>query len=214
VFVVLSLVALRVAIWPLLGEAAPLLLLVAGPAIAAYLGGFGPGIAATALSAVLGNLLFIEPRAFFRRPRTRGVDAAAVFVVLGVLVTWTIDARSRALARLAIEHRRLLDAQAQLVARERRISDDARGRPLGPCCIADASGRIRLANAQAEAMFGFTRDDCWTSSSRDLVPIERRDRHRRERNDYQSAPTCERWAAGGTCSRAAATAPPSRSRSG
>jgi len=54
--------ALRLALDPILGEAPPYLLFFFPVILAAWYGGLGPGLLATALSLLLGDYLFIAPR--------------------------------------------------------------------------------------------------------------------------------------------------------
>src|SRR5215470_12996045 len=59
---VVSAAALRMALDPILGDQAPLLLFVIPVILAAWYGGLGPGLLATALSLLLGDFLFLQPR--------------------------------------------------------------------------------------------------------------------------------------------------------
>src|SRR5262245_42819935 len=54
--------ALRLALDPILGEVSPLIFFFLPVVLAAWYGGLGPGLLATALSLLLGDYLFVAPR--------------------------------------------------------------------------------------------------------------------------------------------------------
>ena len=55
-------IALRWLLWPLLGDAVPHMFFFPAVMIAAYYGGFAPGLLSTLLCVLAANYLFTEPR--------------------------------------------------------------------------------------------------------------------------------------------------------
>jgi diguanylate cyclase (GGDEF)-like protein len=84
--------------WPLL-EPSVFFLFLAAVTISALYGGLGPGLAATALSALASNYFFLKPQfALFDSPE--GALRLAIFLSTGVIVSWLADGRKRAEERL------------------------------------------------------------------------------------------------------------------
>jgi diguanylate cyclase (GGDEF)-like protein len=95
--------------WPLL-EPSVFFLFLAAVTISALYGGLGPGLAATALSALASNYFFLEPQfALFGSPE--GALRLAIFLSTGVIVSWLADGRKRAEERLQ-ERNEYLELQA------------------------------------------------------------------------------------------------------
>jgi PAS domain S-box-containing protein len=106
-------VGLRAALAPLLGDNAPLMLLLLAPTIAAFHGGFGPGLFATLVAAPLGTYWFVAPYDSLVPPTPAEWVRVSVFVGMGALISWVVHARRRALGRLsASEQRYALAARA------------------------------------------------------------------------------------------------------
>jgi len=74
----------RLALTPILGDAAPLLLFVPAVLVAGGLGGLGPGLLATALSLVLGFFVTISPGVSMSE-----IVEAALFAVIGAGISWS-----------------------------------------------------------------------------------------------------------------------------
>lgn len=62
--------------------------------------------------------------------------------------------------------------------------------------IADAEGRILLANRQAEAVFGYDSDELVGHPIEDLVPARQRPLHAQHRAEYATAPVPRSMGAG------------------
>src|SRR5499427_1809741 len=91
----------RLALTPILGDAAPLLLFVPAVLFAGGLGGLGPGLLATGLSVVLG---------FFVITMSPGVSAseivdAALFTMIGAGIAWSGEQLQRNRIRAATSTR-------------------------------------------------------------------------------------------------------------
>src|SRR5687767_4847119 len=85
---------LRLILAPLLGEASFQLFLVA-VALAALRGGLGPGLLATALSAVLGHAALLHPEARFELRGLLDDVRPVVFVLEGLLLSVVIEVARR-----------------------------------------------------------------------------------------------------------------------
>ena len=105
--------------WPLM-EPSVFFLFLAAVTISALYGGLGPGLAATALSALASNFFFLKPQfALFGSPE--GALRLAIFLSTGVIVSWLADGRKRAEERLQ-ERNEYLELQAvQRKELERRL---------------------------------------------------------------------------------------------
>jgi len=78
---------LRLALAPLLNENAPLLVFILPVMFSAVLGGFGPGLVATALCALLGTYFFLFPSNELVITNSSDVARLTIFVVEGVLIS-------------------------------------------------------------------------------------------------------------------------------
>src|SRR5215211_8183890 len=95
--------------WPLM-EPSVFFLFLAAVTISALYGGLGPGLAATALSALASNYFFLKPQfALFGSPE--GALRLAIFLSTGVIVSWLADGHKRAEERLQ-ERNEYLELQA------------------------------------------------------------------------------------------------------
>jgi K+-sensing histidine kinase KdpD len=101
-------VLIRLLLDPVLGGSAPLLVFLAAVAISARYGGLGPGLLATALGALSGDFLFLEPR-FRLLPAPAEQVRLLLFVLLGIFIS--------ALCRSLIRARRRAEAAAEEVRR-------------------------------------------------------------------------------------------------
>ena len=112
--------------------------------IAAYFGGFWPGLLATILSAVSVDYLFVEPRYSFWIDTTHDALALTFFVLVGLF----ISALSESLHR----------SQPRIVANERRYSVTLSS--IGDAVIAtDTQARVTFLNPVAEELTGWSRVD-------------------------------------------------------
>ncbi len=192
--ITLAMLALRYAAQPWLGPTAPLILLLAAPVMAAYYGGFGPGLVSTALAGIAGMALFVLPTDALPSPQARDWLALAVFVGIGALVSWTIAARQQALGRLQAEHDQMTEVQAALAARERRIRDLIDGAPLAMLLI--DGNHIVFANGPAERLLGYTRAEFERLTIEQLLPARFRGGHAALRESFRRIPASRPMGAG------------------
>jgi PAS domain S-box-containing protein len=151
--------ALRDAAVPVMGAQAPLLPFAFAVFAAAYLGGRGPALAATALAAALATLLFAE----FSGPRVvlAWAGHVALFVSLGFLVSWTMDR----LQRSYVAQQETLFAAKAGEEQLRTITDAM------PALIAyvDSEHRYRFNNKGYQDWFGLRCDELLDRSAREVL---------------------------------------------
>lgn len=106
---------LRFALNPILGDNEPLLLFPYAVVVASLYGGFGPGAAATLVSAFTADYLFVRPRytLFLWDPAAASV-MMIVFVALGVVVSLVVERFKRAKAELKRSASALQKSEFQL----------------------------------------------------------------------------------------------------
>ncbi len=90
---------LRSALTPLLDDEAPMLIFVMAVVLAAWRGGFGPGLLATALSIVLAHWLLIAPTQPFASSSTAEVTRVIVFAIEGLAISLLGQAALRDIAQ-------------------------------------------------------------------------------------------------------------------
>ena len=91
---VVAVAAARFALVPLVGAQTPLMPFIAAIYFSAYLAGFGPALAATALSSIVATLLFAQ---ISNRAEMVGWAAhVALFVAVGVLISLVTRAFQKA----------------------------------------------------------------------------------------------------------------------
>src|SRR5215475_462361 len=109
--------AVRFLLDPALGDVAQFLLFSLSVVVAAWSGGLGPGLLATAVSAILGDYFFIEPSHTFNA--NHSAELLELLLFLGVGISISILSQ----ARLSLEAKR-----QQLLMREqeaRKMAEDA-----------------------------------------------------------------------------------------
>lgn len=157
VFMTLAMLALRESLSVGFGER-PLLILFMFPIIfSALLGGLGPGLVATVLSALGVAYFAFPPLHSFRIVAIHDLLQWSFLVVNGVAVSVLSEVLRRSLAR-AETNRRLLDVVISGTA-------DA-------VFVKDAQGRYLLANAAAAGFVGKTQSEIIGHDDRALFPAE------------------------------------------
>jgi len=135
----------RLALTPILGDAAPYLLFVPAVLVAGGLGGLGPGLLATALSIVLG---------FFVITISPGVSAseiveAALFAMIGTGISWSGQQLQRNRVQAAASTREALAREAHLASILETVPD--------AMIVIDERGIIQSFSSAAERQFGYAR---------------------------------------------------------
>src|SRR4051794_10348843 len=101
-------------LWPVLGNAVPQMTFFPAVVVAAYFGGFWPGVAATVLSAFLANYFVAEQPPGLHLSRVNDVAALILFVLVGTIVSALCESLHRVRRHLVAEERR----RAEEVLRE------------------------------------------------------------------------------------------------
>src|SRR5437016_9947324 len=78
---------IRWPLWPVLGDAVPHMTFFPAVMIAAYFGGFWPGLLATILSAVAANYFLTEQLSSFHVTSVNDVAALILFVLVGTIIS-------------------------------------------------------------------------------------------------------------------------------
>ena len=109
---------LRFVLHPVLGQSVPYLQFFPAIMLAAWIGGLGPGLLATALSTALAEYFFLEPVRSLRIDSTADLVSLPLFAGIGVTIAILIEslrrseAAYRAAAMLATEQASRLDGEA------------------------------------------------------------------------------------------------------
>jgi PAS domain S-box-containing protein len=150
VAILASLVALiiRFLLNPILGENAPLLVLVMAIIVSAWYGGFGPGLLATVVSAVLGAYFFVQPTLAFEITEVSNTARVCIFVIEGVLISWLNEALRNAKQRAELTALSLKESEE----RYRLLVDGVKDYAI---FMLDPDGRITSWNEGAERMKGY-----------------------------------------------------------
>src|SRR5258708_31699998 len=82
-----SSLGVRWPLWPVLGNAVPQMTFFPAVMIAAYFGGFWPGIVATGLSALAANYFVAEQPPAFHFSRVNDVAAFLLFLLVGTIIS-------------------------------------------------------------------------------------------------------------------------------
>src|SRR6516162_2243602 len=105
---------IRWPLWPVLGDAVPHMTFFPAVMIAAYFGGFWPGLLATILSAGAANYFLTRNLASFHVTSVNEACPLALFVLTGAIISGLCDSLHRARCRLvAQEQQRAEEALAQ-----------------------------------------------------------------------------------------------------
>jgi signal transduction histidine kinase/CheY-like chemotaxis protein len=153
---------IRILVSDTVGNFVPLVPFLISVVMAAWCGGLKPGLVATALGAVAADYLFIPTQHTLRVESIAGAVALAMFVSIGVLISWAYESLHRARRLLESKQRNLrINMKAQrklqtaLVASDRRkdellatVAHELRS-PLVPLRI--AAHILRTATLPQEA---------------------------------------------------------------
>src|ERR1700680_3221598 len=95
--------------WPLrpvLGDAVPHMTFFPAVMIAAYFGGFWPGLLATLVSAVTANYFLTEQLPSFQPERVNEVAALILFLLVSTIISGLCESLHRARRRIVADERR------------------------------------------------------------------------------------------------------------
>jgi len=154
----------RLALTPILGDAAPYLLFVPAVLVAGGLGGLGPGLLATALSLVLGFFVTISPGVSMSE-----VVEAALFAVIGAGISWSGQ---------QLQHNRIQAATStrDALAREAHLASILNTVPDAMIVIGE-DGIVQSFSPAAERLFGYTAAEMIGKNVKMLMPSPYRENH-------------------------------------
>ena len=158
----LALVA-RVALQPLLGDRSLYLIFIPPVLAASALGGVGPGLVATAASALAAALFDVRGRSFIDAP------GLALFVAIGVGLAYGGE-------RLAAERRRTEPNARELREREAHLQSILDTVPDAMIVI-DTKGIVQSFSAAAERLFDLRADEVIGRNVYMLMPSPYREAH-------------------------------------
>jgi PAS domain S-box-containing protein len=138
--VVLAAVVIRFVINPWLGPTVPYLQFFPAILIASWYGGFGPGVLATALSALAAHMWFLPPLGLFKTPALVDLYSLALFALIGMGIAYL----SGAIKRAEVSQRNAADQWRTTLA---SIGDGV--------IVTDALGRVTFLNSVAERLTGY-----------------------------------------------------------
>jgi two-component system, LuxR family, sensor kinase FixL len=155
----------RIALAPLLHDQSPYLLFVPAVLVAAGLGGWGPGLAATGLATLLG--LFATAGA----PHISGAEIATAiaFMLIGVGVAWSGEQLQRNRLRAAASARQAVAREAHLTSILDTIPD--------AMIVIDERGIIQSFSSTAERLFGYAAAEIVGTNIKRLMPSPYRENH-------------------------------------
>lgn len=93
------------------GDNAPLLLMLAAVAFCAWRVGRQSGVVATMLGALVSYTLFFEPKFTFKLHNSHDIFDLSVFVILGISITASLDGLNRLRKKAEIQRRSALDRE-------------------------------------------------------------------------------------------------------
>jgi two-component system sensor kinase FixL len=157
--------AARAAFFPILHDDSPYLFFVPAVLVAAGLGGFGPGLLATGLSAFLG--LFVI--AAFPRVSLLEIVDAVVFVVIGAGIAAGGEQLRRNRARAADSARDARAREAHLTSILDTVPD--------AMVVIDERGVIHSFSSAAERLFGYSAAEMIGKNVKMLMPSPHRENH-------------------------------------
>ena len=148
--------------------------------LAALIGGLWPGIVATLLSTFAAWYAFIPPTASFELDPHRAMQLA-LFVFINAINIAISVLLNAVVSRLVLQQRNI-----------RLLLDSA----SNGFVLVDGDGRIKMANAAVEKLFGYKPDDLTGKDVEVLVPLEQVGDHRRQRKRYQEMPQARQMGVG------------------
>jgi two-component system, LuxR family, sensor kinase FixL len=160
--------AFRYGIRDLVGLKVPYLQFYPAIIVAAWYGGFGPGLVATALSA-LASMYFLLPPAGFSVSDHADQLSLAVFAGTGLFIAWLKH-------RLDVAEQAQRHTAATATARAERL-DAILNTTVDGIIVIDASGTIEAFNRGAQDLFGYTESEVIGRNVSLLMPSPHHEEH-------------------------------------
>src|SRR5215216_3808587 len=170
VLAVALVLVLRLVLAPLITQQSPFLLLAGAVMIAAWFGGLGPGLLATALGTLVADYFFLPPQGSFTEPGLHALPLI-LFAVQGLVISSLTEAlrtargRAEASALEAESHQESLRRSEQRFRALVQHSSDV-------ITVIDADGTIRYVSPAVERVAGYHPEDLVGKSVFDYVRPE------------------------------------------
>jgi two-component system, LuxR family, sensor kinase FixL len=155
----------RIALAPVLHDQSPYLLFVPAVLVAAGLGGWGPGLAATGLATLLG--LFAT--AGGPHISAAEIATAIAFLLIGVGVAWSGEQLQRNRLRAAANARQAVAREAHLTSILDTVPD--------AMVVIDERGIVQSFSSAAERLFGYAAAEIVGTNVKRLMPSPYRENH-------------------------------------
>jgi PAS domain S-box-containing protein len=149
---------LKLVLNPLIVQQSPFLLISGAVIVAAWFGGLGPGILATALGALAADYFFLEPVGSFALLGV-GFLPFTLFVLQGLLISFLVEALRSARERAETSVREARSHQESLRRSEERFRLLVEGVKDYAIFMLDPEGRIASWNAGAEGIQGYRAEE-------------------------------------------------------
>jgi PAS domain S-box-containing protein len=190
---------------PFLRDFTPFITLYAAVAFSAIYVGLGPSIVATIVGAMGAAYWFVPPHGSFALSSIPHIVGTSTFLVVCALIVLAGEKARRSKAKLSMALEEVQRGEAQLRAAheqlEKRVAQrtfeleqaEARFRGLvdsapDAMVVVDARGRIILANAQVQNLFGYRREELLGREIEMLAPERFRNRHSDHRTGFFRQP--------------------------
>ena len=144
---------IRWPLWPVLGDAVPHMTFFPAVMIAAYFGGFWPGLLATILSAVAANYFLTEQLHSFQVTSVNDVVALILFVLVGTIISGLCESLHRARRRIVADERQRAE---EALSQERYLLHTLMDNLPDNIYFKDAAGRFLRINKALTAYFGLS----------------------------------------------------------
>jgi two-component system, sensor histidine kinase and response regulator len=159
--------AVRLLVWPALGDSVAHMAFFPAVMIAAYYGGFRPGLLATLLGALIANVVFTEPHFSLGVKSLHAAVALPLFVLAGVMISVLCESLHRTRRRLVADERtRAAEAMRESEQRFRMFVDHA----SDAFFLQDEQLTIVDVNRKACESLGCTRDELLGTTPLDFDP--------------------------------------------
>jgi PAS domain-containing protein len=150
--------ALKLLLDPLITEQSPFLLLAGAVMVAAWFGGLGPGLFATALGALVADYFFLLPIGSFTGPGLPALPLA-LFALQGVLISALAEALHSARRRAEESTLEAQSHQENLRRSEERFRLMVEGVEDYAIFMLDPEGRVATWNEGAQRIQGYRAEE-------------------------------------------------------
>jgi two-component system, sensor histidine kinase and response regulator len=147
---------IRWPLYPVLGDNVPHMTFFPAVMIAAYFGGFWPGLLATILSALAANYFLTKQLATFHVTGSNDVAAVILFVLVGTIISGLCESLHRAQRRILADERRRAE---EALSQERYLLHALMDTLPDNIYFKDAASRFLRINKALTTSFGLS-DPC------------------------------------------------------